>query len=212
VVSDEEIVRRVLAGDLASYELIMRRYNQRLFRVVRAIVRDSDEAEDVLQDAYVRAYEHLGQFEGRARFSTWLTRIAVHEAAARRRRQRRMHPFDSSEHDTPERPEPQGAGRAERGLARAELGAVLADAVDALPEDMRLVFTLRVVQGLDTAETAACLSMTASNVKVQLHRARIRLRTGLARVLGDEACRLHQFDGERCNRVVAGVLSRLSGR
>jgi RNA polymerase sigma-70 factor (ECF subfamily) len=212
VVSDERIVQRVLAGDLAAYELIMRRYNQRLFRVVRAIVRDSDEAEDVLQETYVRAYEHLGQFEGRSRFSTWLTRIAVHEAAARRRRQRRMHPFDASEHDTPDAAEGGRAGEPERGLIGSELGAVLTDAVDSLPEEMRLVFTLRVMQGLDTAETSACLSMSASNVKVQLHRARVRLRTRLSRAIGEEACRLHQFDGERCDRVVAGVLSRLAGR
>src|SRR5712691_1266461 len=81
--SDEEVVERVLAGDTALYEVVMRRYNTRLHRAARSILRNDGEAEDVMQDAYVRAFQHLGQFEGRAKFSTWLTRIAVHEALAR---------------------------------------------------------------------------------------------------------------------------------
>src|SRR6516165_7163539 len=93
--TDEHVVERVLAGETALYEIIMRRYNQRLYRVVISILRDRDEAEDVLQDAYVRAYQHLSQFEGRASFSTWLTRIAVHEALARLRSRSRMQPLDT---------------------------------------------------------------------------------------------------------------------
>ena len=93
--SDEQVVERVLAGDTALYEIIMRRYNQRLYRVVISILRDSDETEDVMQDAYVRAYQHLSQFEGRASFSTWLTRIAVHEALARLRGRKRMQQLDT---------------------------------------------------------------------------------------------------------------------
>src|SRR5437588_7420648 len=88
-ISDEEVVTRVLAGNIADFEIIMRRYNQRLYRITRAILRDDSQAEDVVQDAYVRAYEHLGQFAGRAKFSTWLTRIAIHEALARARSSRR---------------------------------------------------------------------------------------------------------------------------
>src|SRR5215471_21698399 len=95
--SDEHVVERVLGGDTALYELLMRRHNQRLFRVARAILRDDVEAEDVMQDAYVRAYQHLGDFQGRAKFSTWLTRIAVHEALARSRRHARFSPLDDSE-------------------------------------------------------------------------------------------------------------------
>src|ERR1044071_3724827 len=94
--SDQEIVRRVLEGETALFELIMRRYNQRLYRVARAILRDDSEAEDVMQDAYVRAYQHLAQFAGRSRFATWLTRIAIHEALARSQRRRRTEQFDAS--------------------------------------------------------------------------------------------------------------------
>ena len=95
--SDEQVVRRVLAGETALYELLMRRYNQRLYRVARAILRNDAEAEDVMQDAYVRAYQHLANYEGRAKFSTWLTRIAVHEALARSRRHSRFQSLDNSE-------------------------------------------------------------------------------------------------------------------
>ena len=84
--SDDEVVRRVIEGETALFEILMRRYNRRLFRVTRSIVTNDLEAEDIVQDAYVRAYEHLNQFEGRARFSTWLTKIAIYEAYARVRR------------------------------------------------------------------------------------------------------------------------------
>ena len=97
--TDEEIVDRVRAGETALYEIIMRRYNQRLYRVARAILRDDAEAEDVMQDAYVRAYEHLGQFARRAPFSTWLTRIAVHEALARVRKRNREMQIDDAQHE-----------------------------------------------------------------------------------------------------------------
>ena len=92
---DEEVVRRVLAGDTAMFEILMRRYNQRLYRVARVILRNDGEAEDVMQDAYVRAYQHLDQFAGKAAFSTWLTRIAVHEALARKRRRERLDELDA---------------------------------------------------------------------------------------------------------------------
>jgi RNA polymerase sigma-70 factor, ECF subfamily len=92
--TDEQVVERVLAGETALYELLMRRHNRRVYRVARAILRDDGEAEDVMQDAYVRAYQHLSSFEGRAKFSTWLTRIAVHEALTRTRRLSRLQPLE----------------------------------------------------------------------------------------------------------------------
>src|ERR1700747_1501918 len=98
--TDQEVIDRIRAGDIAMYEIIMRRYNQRLYRVARAILRDDGEAEDVMQDAYVRAYANLGQFEGRAPFSAWLTRIAVHEALHRARKRGRLDQWDDSETDS----------------------------------------------------------------------------------------------------------------
>lgn len=206
---DDEIVRRVLAGDVASFELIMRRYNQRLFRVARSIVGDDGEAEDVVQEAYLRAYEHLGEFEGRSSFATWLTRIAVYEASARRRRRRRMQVVDLHETEAMAMRSFSDSDDAFEKASNTELGDVLREAVDDLPPDFRAVFTLRLVEGLSTEDAAECLGLSPENVKVRLHRARSRLRDSIEHRLGGEVRRLYQFDGERCDRIVRSVMSRL---
>lgn len=207
--SDEAIIDRVKAGDLASFELIMRRYNQRLFRVARSIVGDDSEAEDVVQETYVRAYEKLTQFEGRARFSTWLTRIAVYEASARRRKLRRLRLFDPSELQNVAMSPCSPANEAIDETGMSELGSILARAVDKLPANLRAVFTVRIVEGLDTDETAECLNLTPSNVKTRLHRARSLLRNNIDKQIGRDVRRLYQFDGQRCDRIVERVLARL---
>lgn len=208
--SDEDLIECVLAGDTASFAPIMRRYNQRMFRVVRSILGDDGEAEDVLQEAYVRAFEHLGRFEGRAKFSTWLTRIAVHEAYARLRRRRLVRFVDLSDAEsqwmTPETDENSAAN----AVDRHELGGLLRRAIDQLPEDLRSVLTLRLVEELSTDETADCLGLSPANVKVRLHRARLRLRSGIEKHIGGELQQLYQFDGERCNRIVRTVMERLA--
>lgn len=204
--TDEEVVRRVLAGDVAAFELILRRYNQRLYRVARSIVGDDGEAEDVVQEAYLRAYEHLSQFAGRSSFATWLTRIAVHEASARRRCRQRVRILDMHETEALTiDPSPD----AHDGACTRELGDVLQEAIDNLPSDFRLVFTLRLVEGLSTEDAAECLGLSTANVKVRLHRARSQLRQTVERRLGEEVRRLYQFDGERCDRIVRFVMSRL---
>ena len=208
--SDEEVIARVLSGEVALFEMIMRRYNQRLFRTLRAFVPDDAEAEDVLQEAYVRAYRDLAQFEGRARFSTWLTRIAIHEALARGKKRRRFVSLDDGERqpamvDRLQATDPSPEDRA----ASTELHGVIHRAIDRMPEGLRAVFMLREVEGLDTDETAECLGLSAANVKVRLHRARALLRSAIDRELGSEVRRLHAFAGERCDRIVTGVLSRI---
>lgn len=206
---DDEIVRRVLAGDVASFELIMRRYNQRLFRVARSILGDDGEAEDVVQEAYLRAYEHLGEFEGRSSFATWLTRIAVYEASARRRRRQRMRVVDLHETEAMGMGSFSDADQVFDEASTRELGDVLREAVEQLPPDSRVVFTLRLVEGLSTEDAAECLGLSPENVKVRLHRARARLRETIEHRLGREVRRLYQFDGERCDRIVRSVMSRL---
>jgi RNA polymerase sigma-70 factor (ECF subfamily) len=209
VLADEAIVKQVLEGDIASFELIMRRYNQRLFRIARSIVGEEGEAEDVLQDTYISAFQNLGQFAGRARFSTWLTRIAVHSALARRARRNRMQSIDFSDAENM-RMVPLNRGTSPEQQASAkELGRVLTRAVDALPEDLRLVFALRMIEGLDTSESANCLQLTEANVKVRLHRARTMLRNQIDRQIGVEARQLYEFGGERCDRIVGAVLARI---
>src|SRR6476661_5429356 len=154
--TDEEVVDRVRAGDTALYEIILRRYNQRLYRVARAILRDDGEAEDVMQAAYVRAYEHLGQFAGRAPFSTWLTRIAVHEALARQHRGNRyqeLEPMSEREGDPMDRfaslaPDP------EQQASNSEVRRLLEEAVDSLPDSYRTVFMLRDIEEMSTTDAA----------------------------------------------------------
>jgi RNA polymerase sigma-70 factor (ECF subfamily) len=210
LVADEVIVGRVLEGDIAAFEHIMRRYNQRLFRLVRSMIADENECEDVLQETYVRAFEHLNQFAGQAKFSTWLTRIAVHAAIARRRRLGRSPSIDFSAPDNVGMVPLTRRPGAEREASIKELGMVLNTAVDSLPEELRTVFALRMVEGLDTSETANCLELSEANVKVRLHRARALLRTRIDARLGTEVRQLYQFGGERCDRIVSAVLARLA--
>jgi RNA polymerase sigma-70 factor, ECF subfamily len=202
--TDEEIVRRVSAGDDEMFEILMRRYNQRLYRAARAILQNDSEAEDVVQQAYLNAYRHLDQFEGRAQFSTWLTRIAVYEALARRRRVGGKPTGSEGElvetaASTAPDPERQAYGK--------ELSVLLESALAALPDGYRSVFMLREVDGLSTAETAQCLRVSEATVKTRLHRAKGLLQRKLHAVMPAEA---FSFDGARCDRLVAGVMSRLA--
>ena len=203
--TDEEIVERVLGGETALFELLMRRYNQRIYRITRAIVRDEAEAEDVTQDAYVRAFEHLDQFAGRSRFSTWLTRIAVHEASARLRRRGRQIDIEESMPTLAS-----AAAGPEQRAADHELGQAIEAAVETLPEVYRSVFMLRDVEGLSTADTAACLDINAETVKTRLHRARALLRNHITARVGVAARETFQFAGARCDRMVAAVMARIT--
>jgi len=210
--TDEEVVDLVRAGDTALYEIILRRYNQRLYRVARAIVRDDGEAEDVMQAAYVRAYEHLGQFAGRAPFSAWLTRIAVHEALLRLRKRGRIDQLDDSDivggaglNMAETSPDP------EQITTRAELRQLLEEAILDLPEQYRAVLMLRDVEELSTAETADALSLNEENVKVRLHRGHGMVRSWLLARVGANAKDAFPFMGLRCDRVVRNVLAKVAG-
>ncbi|HXE91126.1 MAG TPA: RNA polymerase sigma factor [Terriglobales bacterium] len=210
--SDEEIVARVLAGDRALFEILMRRYNQRLYRVARAILREDAEAEDVMQEAYVRAYEHLDQFAGRAKFSTWLTKIAVHEALARAQKRGRFDGLDSIadlEGDimaSLSKPEQ----TPERAAAQGETARLLEQSIEALPAAYRSVLVLRDVEEMSTAETAEALGLTESNVKIRLHRAHALLRRELYARAGAKSVDAFQFHASRCDRVVENVMARIA--
>jgi len=210
--TDEQVVEHVLAGGTALYELLMRRHNQRVYRVARAILRDDAEAEDVMQDAYVRAYQNLAAFEGRAKFVTWLTRIAVHEALARVRRRSRFQSIDTSDSSNGDlMTSVTSSDRTpEQASYDRELSSVIERAVLSLPDEYRLVFMLRDVEGLSTEEAAQCLSLSQENVKVRLHRAHAKLRKQLYAALGATTARCFQFHAVRCDRVVKGVFRKLS--
>lgn len=209
MLSDALVVQRVRDGEIDLFELIMRRYNQRLFRIARSILCDDDEAADVVQETYVSAYEHLGDFEGRSKFSTWLAKIAVYDACARRRKSLRRKLYGSETLDLQPMNSHSPYHNPQVGASNNELGQVLADVVDQLPDELRSVFTLRVVEGLDTLETAECLSLSTANVKTRLHRARQELRTRVDAKIGEDIRKLYQFDGQRCDRIVDNVMKRL---
>jgi RNA polymerase sigma-70 factor (ECF subfamily) len=209
LLTDEQIVARVRAGDLAAFEEVMRRYNQRIFRIVRSIVKDDEETEDVMQDAYVSALSHLADFAGRARFSTWLTRIAVHEAFARLRRRHRQQPLDAL-HSESERESSRAMKTPEHYALQRELRLILENAILALPEHFRTVFVLREVEQLSVAETAETLELNADTVKTRLHRARNLLRDELGMRVDSVLPNVLEFKVPRCDRIVAGVFERIS--
>jgi RNA polymerase sigma-70 factor (ECF subfamily) len=208
--SDEQIVVRVVAGQTALFEVLMRRHNERLYRAARSIVKDESEAEDVMQQAYVNAYSHLRQFDGRSRFSTWLTRIAIHEALARARRRGRYIDMD------PEQPSTVTVVTSmatpldpERLACSRELGALMESAIDRLPDGAREVFILRLVEGMSTEEVAVALDVSEAVVKTRLSRARAALRRELSAQTEAAAATTFRFFRPRCDRVVAAVLARI---
>jgi len=201
--TDAEIVRRVLAGETSLFELIMRRYNQRVYRAVRAIVRDESEAEDVMQQAYVNAYTHLRQFEQRSAFSTWLTRIAINEALARIR-PRGLHVVPDDDMPEVESPSP----NPEEAAMTSEIREVMESEISALPESYRSVFMLREVEGLSTIETAECLNLSEDVVKTRLHRARAMLRENIYKRASFGST--FTFGQSRCDRIVTAVMTTIT--
>ncbi len=208
--TDEEVVDRVRAGETELFEVLMRRYNQRIYRVARSILSNGGEAEDVMQDAYVRAYVHLGQFQGRAKFSTWLTKIAVHESLARLHNRRKFVEIDAAR---------QGMGESmtvdsrtpspEQEMLTGTLKVVLEAAVERLPDGYRSVFMMREVEGMSTADTAECLDISEEAVKVRLHRAKVMLRKEIYERTGAATASAFEFGQARCDRVVSAVLDRI---
>ena len=206
--TDEEVVTRVLDGDTPLFEVLMRRHNERVYRAARAILRDDREAEDVVQEAYVNAYGHLAQFDGRAKFSTWLTKIAVYEALARAKRVTRFEALDDVSEDTlmPATPSPNPEQQAFGG----ELRALIEAAIDTLGDGYREVFMLRQVEGLSTAETADVLGVSEDAVKTRLTRARQAIQKDLLDRTGAATIQAFTFGQSRCDRVVTNVLARIS--
>lgn len=206
---DEAIIERVLDGETALFEVLMRRHNTRVYRAVRGLV-DEVEAEDVMQQAWLRAYSHLASFRREARFATWLTRIAVHEALARSRRARRLVPLEDEEEEAISMDAPPRSPEVDAG--RRELIEWIEAEAGRLPEIYRSVFLLREVEGLDTAETADALGIGEDAVKQRLHRARERVRAGLAQRIGAAAPAAFPFEAPRCDRLVEAVMAALPSR
>lgn len=206
--SDVDVVRRVLAGETALFEIIMRRYNQRIYRAVRSIVRNDHEAEDVMQQAYVNAYANLHQFAERASFATWLTRIAINEAFARVRPRPLRLADDIDEKIMTEIES--NAPNPEQQAVATEMKNAVENEIASLPEGYRSVLMLREVEGLSTSETASILGLNDDVVKQRLHRARTMLRDNLYKRAGLTFDGVFTFGHSRCDRMVATVMERIT--
>jgi RNA polymerase sigma-70 factor (ECF subfamily) len=213
-VDDLALVRQAQRGNAAAFAALMRRYNRRLYRTARAILRDDAAAEDALQEGYVAAYRHLGDFRGDAQVATWLTRIVVNQAlqALRKKRSERVVALFDEAADPAEGADAvteSPSGTPENALLRTEIRRLIERKIDALPASYRAVFMLREVEDLTVDETASVLGIPAATVRSRLFRAKARLRESLAQELDMAVEDLFGFDGERCDRLVRAVLSRI---
>jgi RNA polymerase sigma-70 factor (ECF subfamily) len=193
---DEELVQRILAGEQRLFELLIRKYNQRLYRIGMSILENESEAEDAMQTAYINAYQHLSRFEQRASFGTWLTRIMLNQCYEQKRRSKPiLTNFEQTDNfvnmKTPA-----------NELANKELSNVLEQAIAQLPEKYRLVFVLREIEDLSVRETSAALNIEEPNVKVRLNRAKTMLRNHLNSYIKDQ---VYSFHLTRCDRIVSNV-------
>jgi RNA polymerase sigma-70 factor, ECF subfamily len=215
VPSDEEVARRVVGGEVALFEVLMRRNNQRLYRAVRSVVTTEADIEDVMQQAYVAAYSALPRFAHSAKFSTWLIRIGLNAALASRRRASRFVPLQEGPQDSEEEPVERptsGQPTPEDRASSHELGQLLERLIDGLPQPLRTVLMLREVEGMTTAETAEALAVSDDLVKTRLHRAKVLVRDALYALTEQNAGGVFPFHASRCDRVVAAVLQQIEAQ
>lgn len=207
------LIRRASAGEAAAARQIIRTHNQRLYRLVRAVLRSNADAEDVLQEAYLRAFASLDTFNGDSSLSTWLSRIALNAALMRLRAQKRQKraapPIATMEAQIIPFPLSSTTADPERVMAQRQLLHLVEEATDALPETFRLVFVARVIEGLSVEETAGLLDLPAATVKTRLHRARKLIRTRLEEQIGPVLIDAFPFAGTRCDRLTEAVIAKL---
>lgn len=214
--ADRELVVLARTRDEDAARILIRRHNRRLFRIARGVVRNDDEAEDIVQETYMRAFTCLDGFHGHAAFSTWLTRIALNEAYSRIRRRRPTVEISTLEAGPssggqiimfPLTPAPVSP---ETEVDREQIRRLLEIAIDRLPDAFRMVFVLRDVEGFDTEETAALLAIRPETVKTRLFRARRLMRTEIEKALSTRFQEVFPFDGERCVNMASRVIARLN--
>ena len=212
--SDAELVRRARGRDEAAIRLILQTNNRRLYRIARGILRNDSEAEDVVQETYVRAFTHLQDFRGDSSLATWLARIAVNEALGRLRRQRPSVDLSTLAQGVLEAqiiqfPLLAMSEDPEKSMAQREIQRVVEHAIDELPEAFRIVFITRVIEGMNVEETAETLGLKPETVKTRLHRARTMLRNSIEKKIGPVVMEAFPFAGRRCERLSDAVMKRL---
>lgn len=206
--TDAEIIEEILNGNKNAYELIMRKYNQRLFRISRSYIKDNDEVQDILQTSYIKAYENLRQFENRSEFSTWLTRIVINETLASLNRNKKITYYNSNEEEENKIQTLASYDlNPEEETSNNELKEALEKVIDNLPLKYRTVFVMREIEKMSIAETSVCLNLTEGNVKVRLNRAKEILRKNLIDVYTENE--VFSFLGSRCDKIVFNVMSRI---
>jgi len=206
---DLELAQRAMARDGAAFRTVIKTHNQRLYRIARGVVRNDAEAEDIVQEAYVRAFPHLESFRGDASLGTWLSRIVINEALGRLRKRRRTVAM-------PENPQAEiiqfplnPSDDPERTMAQRQILQLVERATDSLPDVYRMVFMARVIEGLSIEETSELLGVRPQTVKTRLHRARALLRKALDDQIGPVLLEAFPFAGRRCERLTAAVMKRL---
>lgn len=212
---DAALVSQAIAGNDAAFALIMRRYNRLLYRCVRSILKNDDDTQDAVQDAYLGAWRALATFRADARLSTWLVRIAVNEALGRLRRRGGqvvpLTPFMDTDGVTPEQQmQANPDDQPEHSAMRTQLRRQIEARIDTLPDQFRTVFMLRGVEELNVEEVAAALDIPEATVRSRFFRARGILREGLARDIDMAVGDAFSFAGPRCDKIVAGVLARMA--
>lgn len=208
--NEEKIIELIKKGDTKQFEWIIRKYNQRLYRIARAIIKEDTEVEDILQDTYLKAYQALSQFQNKSQFSTWITRILINNANARLNKKKRMESTDSMSW-LEEKMVDDELTTPDNRATNLELKKILEESIDNLPETLRTVYVMREIEGLNVIETAQCLDITEENVKTRLHRAKAFLKEELyKRTKGD--IELFRFGLERCDRVVMTVMIQLGNQ
>lgn len=207
--SEMLLVRRALAREGNAFRTIMKTHNQRLYRIARGVVRNDAEAEDIVQEAYVRAFAHLDAFRGESSLATWLSRIVINEALGRLRKKRRTVAM-------PENPQAEiiqfplnPSDDPERTMAQRQILSLVERATDGLPDVYRSVFVARVIEGLSIEETADLLGVRPETVKTRLHRARVLVRKALDDQIGPVLLDAFPFAGRRCDRLTSAVMQRL---
>ncbi|WP_310992694.1 RNA polymerase sigma factor [Aequorivita marina] len=208
---DSKVVQRVLEGEKELFEILLRRYNQRLFRVIRSYVYSEADVRDIMQEAYVKAYLKLQQFNNQASFSTWLIRIGINEALQFIRKQKRKttnYGKTESLENVFHLPDTNNMNP-EKQAIKIETRTLVEEAVDRLPEKYRVVFMLHQVEGLSNPEIAACLKLTDSNVKVRLHRAKKLLKDEIFKSTHDAS--IFEFGNHKCDALVEVVMERIQG-
>lgn len=206
-IPDERVVQRVLEGEKELFEILMRRYNQTLYRAVRSYLRDGNDVDDALQNSYLKAYQKLHQFKSDAAFSTWLVRIGINEALQQLRKKKASQEVNMGRNENIIQFADKMDMNPEKKVINHENRQLIERAVDRLPEKYRAVYMLREIEGMKNAEVAECLELTESNVKVRFHRARNLLKESLYELSAD--AEIFEFGNDKCDRLVERVMEQL---